>query len=424
MSNLIIIRLEKKVISYIFYFQVLLPDGVIGSTTGFGPVSLGSSPGRVAFSMRENKDLKRKLENLSNKEVLAVYHYAFQMRKAQYLINRSSLTDINHWLQKVFDDKNFDLKKRSQFIKGEIYKRRICLLEKNKGLFLYKGATIPFMMKDSLAHFQQNELAVGDYALFSFTDGIYHLETPLERNNCLARKHPHKKYIEKAIASNIDLIFIISSVAYPKFNPYVIDRFLIAAQNSQVKEIIIGINKEDLMKKEKLIDDYIKTYEGIGIEAILYSTKIKNNIGLERIKKLLKNKTSIFIGHSGVGKSSTINAINKKFQLKIGENKSDGRGRHTTNKSQLYQIVDRSFIIDSPGMREFDYISIKEEEVVYFFPEFFPFMESCSFDNCSHTKEKNCEVKNALVKNLINKPRYMSYKKILEEIKINNKLYM
>ena len=368
--------------------------------------------------MNQENYINSRLKSLNKKEILCIYNYAFQMRKA--LCKKGKVKkEISYYLQKVFNDTSFNFKKKSKKIKGKIVEGKICLLEKNSGLFLFKSKMIPFIIKSSLSLFHQSELSVGDHALFLFKDKVHYLQIPLKRNNALIRKHPHNKNTQKIIASNIDLIFVVCSVKNPKFNPYVIDRFLIAAQNAKA-EVIIGINKKDLLENQKLINEYKKVYKKIGIKTILYSTKMQKDKGLEKIKKLLKNKTSLFIGHSGVGKSSTLNNIDKNLKITIKENRKCGRGQHTTNKTHLYQIENNTFIIDTPGMREFDYINIAENEVIYFFPEIFAFADQCAFANCTHTNEAHCKVQKALKEKAINKTRYLSYRKILEEIKKNS----
>jgi len=219
---------------------------------------------------------------------------------------------------------------------------------------------------------------------------------------------------EHVIAANIDAAVAVVSAKNPPLHAKVIDRYLIMIQSSNI-EPIICMNKSDLA--EGYEDGLLKEYERLGIKCVKTST-VKNE-GIEELKKLLSGKTVVFIGHSGVGKSSLINAISGNLIAKEGEvSEKTGKGKHTTTSSVLYKWKENSYIIDTPGIRAFGMWGISKDELHLYFPEFDKYKTLCKYDNCLHNleNENDCGVKQALSKGELSKNRYDSYVRILEEL--------
>ncbi|PCJ83648.1 MAG: ribosome small subunit-dependent GTPase A [Thiotrichaceae bacterium] len=218
----------------------------------------------------------------------------------------------------------------------------------------------------------------------------------------------------KPVAANIGQLVIVTSLK-PKPNPYLIDRYLIAAENLPAKALII-INKVDLLdpKSQKSVDDLSKLYKSIGYRVI--ASSMKQNLGLEEISDALSNTTSILVGLSGVGKSSIVKAILPKEEIRIAATStSTGEGKHTTTVSALYHLKCNGIIIDSPGVRDFTPNNNSINEITNGFVDVRKFEGACKFSNCSHQNEPECAMKQAVADNKLNKQRFENYIRLLNE---------
>jgi ribosome biogenesis GTPase len=218
----------------------------------------------------------------------------------------------------------------------------------------------------------------------------------------------------KPVAANIGQLVIVTSLK-PKPNPYLIDRYITAAENLPAKVLII-INKIDLLDKNEKQDiaDLTRLYQGIGYRVI--SSSIKKNIGLNEISDALSNTTSILVGLSGVGKSSIVKSILPKEEIKIGETSAiSGEGKHTTTVSALYHLKNNGIIIDSPGVRDFTPSNKSIDEITNGFIDVRQFNGACKFTNCSHTNEPECAMKQAVSDNKLSKQRFDNYLRMIQE---------
>ncbi len=218
----------------------------------------------------------------------------------------------------------------------------------------------------------------------------------------------------KPVAANIGQLVIVTALK-PKPNPYLIDRYLTAAENLPANAVII-INKVDLADYEtkRMCEDLTRLYQDIGYRVI--SSSIKQNIGLEEISAALSNTTSILVGLSGVGKSSIVKAILPKEEIKIGETSATtGEGKHTTTVSALYHLKDNGIIIDSPGVRDFTPINKNIDEITHGFIDVRQFNGRCKFTNCSHKNEPGCAMKQAVTDGKLNEKRFNSFLRLIQE---------
>ncbi len=271
-----------------------------------------------------------------------------------------------------------------------------------------------------------NPIAVGDHVLFHIeSNQDYGLITNiLERTNCIYRKSTNLSKITHVIAANIDTAFLIVSMSEPCTPIGFIDRFLVAAEAFRIPTCIV-FNKHDIYNNDT--EDYAKKiqtiYTSIGYECIY--TSVPNQEGISLLADKMKNKVSLFCGQSGVGKSSIINCISPELHLKIGTvSNYNEKGKHTTTFSQMHQIGNGGYIIDTPGIKEFGLIQYQKEEVCHYFPEMLDLLEQCQFSNCTHTHEPNCAIKQAVDDNKIFQSRYNSYLSIIENEDINKKEWM
>ena len=275
------------------------------------------------------------------------------------------------------------------------------------------------LKKDKLYH--TDIAAVGDYIQFNLNKDNTGFITDIDkRKNYLSRKAPRMKgagyrgeRLEQIIAANIDNIFIISSVKQPGFNNRVIDRFLVAAESSGLKPSIV-INKIDL-DDDSESDHWKKLYSGIGYPVFL--TCAKKGDGIEEIHKHLRTRKSVFLGQSGVGKSSILNALFPELGFKVGRISAiSGKGTHKTITSIMVKVGEDTFIIDTPGVREMDPFGIRKEDLGHYFAEFTEYINKCRFNTCTHNHEPGCAITEALETGRISAERYDSYLRILNTI--------
>jgi ribosome biogenesis GTPase len=235
---------------------------------------------------------------------------------------------------------------------------------------------------------------------------IHHI---IERDNYVARQSPHNKRQQHIIASNMDQSILLATLKSPKTSQGFIDRFLVSCEAFHIPAIIV-FNKADLYEDEEL-ERYaeLKTmYEAVGYQVFLIS--IEQNMGLEPLDALLKNKTTLVSGHSGVGKSSLINYLFPDLDLTTQEVSGwSGKGMHTTTFAQMYDYPGGGAVIDTPGMRELGLVNLEKEELAQYFPEMRAKMQGCQFNNCQHINEPGCAVKAAVEKGIISEARFFSY---------------
>ena len=268
-----------------------------------------------------------------------------------------------------------------------------------------------------------NPIAVGDVV---YADMENELENTLtitdieERRNYITRSSPHNRNQHHIIASNLDQSLLFATLKDPKTSLGFIDRFLVTSEAYQIPSIIV-FNKSDLYKqKEKDKFEEIKEmYEAIGYK--VRSMSIEKNDGVEEVKELLKDKTSLLSGHSGVGKSSFINIVFPELHLKTQDVSGwSGKGLHTTTFAEMFDLSLGGRIIDTPGIRELGLVDISKQELSHYFPEMKALINKCQFNNCMHINEPDCAVKDAVNAGSIHTDRYVSYLSILDSIEVKS----
>lgn len=238
----------------------------------------------------------------------------------------------------------------------------------------------------------------------------------LPRRNYVNRQSPRHKHQHHIIAANLDQSVLFATLKEPRTSQGFIDRFLVACEMYHVPAAIV-FNKADLHKKKEDEKFFVwkKMYEEIGYKVFLAS--IEKRMGIETIEDLLKNKTSLLSGHSGVGKSSFINIIYPELTLKTQDVSGwSGKGLHTTTFAEMYDLPFGGKIIDTPGMREFGLVDLSKQELSHYFPEMRVRINDCQFNNCLHINEPGCAIKKAVEDEEINIDRYISYCNILDSI--------
>jgi ribosome biogenesis GTPase len=267
-----------------------------------------------------------------------------------------------------------------------------------------------------------NPISVGDIVYFSPQDEIAESGKPLgviskikERKNYIIRRSVNLSKESHILAANIDQAFIVATVNYPVTTLNFIDRFLVTAEAYNIPAILI-FNKIDMynVKEIEKVNEWYGTYHEIGYKCL--GTSVKTGQGMKELKELMRNKTSVFAGHSGVGKSSLINYIDSKLNLKTNSiSQLHKTGKHTTTFSEMFPLEMGGYIIDTPGIRSFGMIDMKNDDVSHYFPEIFKIARNCRFYNCSHTHEPGCAVVKAVEDGEISLSRYENYLSILNE---------
>ncbi|MCX6272447.1 MAG: ribosome small subunit-dependent GTPase A [Bacteroidetes bacterium] len=262
-----------------------------------------------------------------------------------------------------------------------------------------------------------NPVAVGDRVEFFMQDSenIGVITCIEERYNYIIRKSINLSKFYQVIAANLDQVFLIVTAAFPRTSPGFIDRFLTTAEAYHIPAGLI-FNKIDIYHEE--VEDYHQLlsaiYSKVDYPCLNVSALTGENLGM--LLDWLKGKTTLFSGHSGVGKSALINALQPGLDLKVGKiSDYHNKGKHTTTFAEMVELNNGGFIIDTPGIREFGLTDFKKEEVAERFPEFRALMHNCQFSNCTHTHEPNCAVKKALDENQISPSRYRSYLAIVND---------
>ncbi len=261
-----------------------------------------------------------------------------------------------------------------------------------------------------------NPIAVGDRVEMEVDDAeVKHgmIVKLYDRDNYIIRRSINLSKQTQIIASNIDQAFLVVTFAKPRTSFGFIDRFLVTSEAYHIPTILI-FNKIDIYEPDDLayLDEVKNMYESIGYPVLLVSAL--NGEGITELKHQCKNKTSLFSGHSGVGKSTLVNQIIPGIQLRTtAVSEASSKGVHTTTFAEMHRIPTGGFIIDSPGIRELGIVQLEKEEISHYFPEMRDLLNQCRFNNCSHVNEPGCAIKKAVDENKISLIRYESYLSIL-----------
>jgi ribosome biogenesis GTPase len=268
-----------------------------------------------------------------------------------------------------------------------------------KGKFRTKGITTT------------NPLAVGDVVDFEMEpeQGTGVVTNLIQRKNYIIRKSINLSKQAQIIAANLDLALLVVTLASPRTSLGFIDRFLVTAEAYGIPACLI-FNKLDLFSDEglEILADYQSIYENIGYSC--YSVSALEGTNIDKVQNLLKDKVTLFSGHSGVGKSSLINQLLPDLDLRTNmiSDWSD-KGMHTTTFAEMFELPQGGYIIDTPGIRELGVIDIEKQELSHFFPEMRERLNQCRFNNCRHINEPGCAILEAIEEGEIAPSRYDSY---------------
>ena len=266
-----------------------------------------------------------------------------------------------------------------------------------------------------------NPIAVGDYVDFELeknsdvVTGV--INNICERKNYVLRKSVNLSKQTHILASNIDVVFLIITISSPVTSTNFIDRFLLTSNAYSINTILL-FNKIDLLDEgeKKVLKKLIDIYMDIGYEC--YEISAKNQYNIDKVQSLMKDKVSMFGGHSGVGKSTLINSLQPNLNLRTNNiSVQHSQGQHTTTNAELYDLDFGAKIIDTPGIRGFGIVDFKKSDIKNYFPEFYKLVNQCKFNDCMHVNEPKCIVKQSVDEGTIANSRYENYLQILEDDK-------
>jgi ribosome biogenesis GTPase len=266
-----------------------------------------------------------------------------------------------------------------------------------------------------------NPIAVGDYVDFELeknSDVITGIINNIcERKNYVLRKSVNLSKQTHILASNIDVVFLIITISNPVTSTNFIDRFLLTSNAYSINTILL-FNKIDLLDEmeKKVLKKLVNIYTNIGYEC--YEISAKNHYNIDKVQSLMKDKVSMFGGHSGVGKSTLINSLQPNLNLRTNNiSIQHSQGQHTTTNAELYDLDFGAKIIDTPGIRGFGIVDFKKSDIKNYFPEFYKLVNQCKFNDCMHVNEPKCIVKQFVEEGKIANSRYENYLQILEDDK-------
>ena len=260
-----------------------------------------------------------------------------------------------------------------------------------------------------------NPVVVGDWVRFETDEqGGYVISAIEPRRNYIIRRASNLSKESHIIAANVDQALLVVTLFSPATATEFVDRFLVTCEAYKVPVTIL-LAKIDLARKHpEAVEEFHAIYESAGYKIVEVSAT--EGDGVEEVRELLRGKTTLLSGNSGVGKSTLVAAVEQGLDIKTGEiSQSHHKGKHTTTFSTMYPLAEGGYIIDTPGIKGFGLIDIEDAELAHYFPEMMRFLPDCRFYNCSHTHEPGCAVVEAVKQGEIAYPRYESYLKIMDE---------
>lgn len=263
-----------------------------------------------------------------------------------------------------------------------------------------------------------NPIAVGDVVLLTDSideEGNRLIEDFEQRRNYIVRKSTNLSKQKQILAANIDHAYLLVTIHSPMTHLAFIDRFLVTAESFRIPASLL-FNKIDTYSEDDLeyVDALAHMYERIGYPCHKISALNKDNIDF--LKNEIKGKQVMISGHSGVGKSTLVNALDKNIHIKIGEiSKAHKQGQHTTTFAEMHKLNSGGYIIDTPGIRAFGIVELDKAVLSHYFPEMRAKINECKFHNCLHMNEPKCAIKEAVESGEIDESRYMNYLQLMEE---------
>lgn len=282
---------------------------------------------------------------------------------------------------------------------GHVYQGRL------KGKFKIKGLKVT------------NPIAVGDRVTFEVEDESENTAVITDitpRENYIIRQSVHKTAHGHILAANLDQAVLLATLTLPRTSLGFIDRFLVSAESFRIPTVVV-FNKTDILNEEGLAyqQEIMEIYERVGYRCL--ATSATEGEGVDAFRQLLDHKVTLLSGHSGVGKSSLVNAISPDLNLRTNEVSTfANKGVHTTTFAEMFELTPDTYLIDTPGIKELGLIDTSKEEISHYFPEMRDHLNECRYHNCLHINEPGCAIKEAVAEGNIAESRYLSYLSMME----------
>ncbi len=293
------------------------------------------------------------------------------------------------------------------------------LVTRSNGLWyevLTEGKMLTCRIKGKLkleGYKETNPIAVGDHVLLDAESDGGVITEILERRNHIVRQSIKKSSFSHVLAANVDQVILLATTKQPRTSLGFIDRFFVSAESFRIPQILI-FNKKDLLDSDeaKEQNQLASLYTSLGVQVFSISAL---DDGLEFLSTLLKNKVTLIAGHSGVGKSTVLNRLSGKIKQEVGEiSVFSNKGTHTTTFAEMFQLEEKTFVIDTPGVKEWGFVDMDEQEVSDYFPEMRDLRRECKFSrSCLHLNEPKCKIVQAVQSGEIALSRYESYRSIV-----------
>jgi ribosome biogenesis GTPase len=287
-----------------------------------------------------------------------------------------------------------------------------------------EGQTISCRLKGLMRLDETNDtnpVAVGDHVSLTHDTEDWMIESVGGRSNYIVRASPKHKHARQILAANMDQCLLIVTMANPRTSTGFIDRFLLTAEAYHIPTHIV-FNKQDIMdpKSQRKQEMVAGMYSAIGYP--VHFTSTVSGVGVAEVRELLKDKTTLVAGHSGVGKSTLLNSMDETLNLRTSDiSRVTGKGMHTTTFAEMHFATFGARIIDTPGVREFGLMHFLPEEISHYYVEMRPYIPQCKFNNCMHDNEPGCAVKQAYMDGHIAEERYINYLTIMADYRANYK---
>jgi ribosome biogenesis GTPase len=298
-----------------------------------------------------------------------------------------------------------------------IPRARVVAVAQGRVQVLHHDELMDALLPRHLAEVQQTALAVGDEVLLDGSSDVLRVRQVLPRRTELARPDPSNAHRRRVLAANVDVAVLVLSARRPAFKPGLVDRFLVALDGSGIEPAIV-VNKVDLCAdnaEREALAEALSPFTALGL--FVLQTSAENTEGLDSLTLRLAGRTSVFVGHSGVGKSSLLNGLDPESGRRVGAGRDgDGKGRHTTTSSSLTMLSGGTVVIDTPGVRAFGLWHLDPPALRAAFPELVEHGAGCRFRDCSHLVEPDCAVQQAVEDGALDARRFAAYERILASL--------